>query len=111
MTNIKYYAFKGEHNVGDEPAGVVRLVNQSGNIIEGTVKPDGKMNGFCITFDTLQNLIHVGWYINNKRNGNWMQLKAWDMTVSESGWYFNDERKGSMKYHAEFQRFSPYDIF
>ena len=41
----------GYHNDKDLPDGLVRMVNQFGNVYEGVVTPDGKLNGFGIVYN------------------------------------------------------------
>ena len=69
--------------------GVVRLISQYGNIFEGMISADGKMNGFCICYNGYLDLIEVGWYQNNIVHGNWISFNASQMFVKEleSGWY------------------------
>ena len=67
-----FSAFVGERNGRDEPDGFVRMINQFGNVCEGTVTPDGKMNGFCILYVGAADEIHVGWHRHDRRHGNWM---------------------------------------
>ena len=84
-----------------------------GNIFEGTVTPDGKMNGFCISFIGGCDCIDVGWYRDNKMNGNWMSFKAFknDIVFKESGWYEGGQRVGPMKDDDVYKKFLVEDIF
>ena len=91
------YAFLGEHNEYNQPDGFVRCINQHGNIYEGNFTKKVQINGFCAVFTGHSNNISLGWYKNDKRNGNWLMLKSDDLTIVESGWYQNNVRVGDMK--------------
>jgi len=49
----------------------------------GKIDPQGHLNGFCIIFNMFFNLIDVGWYKDNMKHGNWMQVQVWDMEVKQ----------------------------
>ena len=53
------------------PNGFARVVNADGSITEGMFTPDGKRNGWCITFDGQKVIFYYGWYLNDKRVGNY----------------------------------------
>ena len=70
-------AFIGEFDTrSGRPDGFVRCINQSGNIYEGYITSDLKINGWCISYNGQSNEILIGWYKNNERNGNWMKLNG-----------------------------------
>jgi len=48
-----------------------------------------KINGFCVSFIGSSNIIHIGWYLNSLKNGNWMAVNGNSFKVIESGWYEN----------------------
>ena len=78
------------------PEGFARVIKDNGVIIEGNFTNDGKMHGWCATFDGHQNSIYIGWYQNDSRQGNYVELRPGDLTVKaggKSGWYVNDVRK------------------
>ena len=50
------------------------------------------INGFCVSYLGKKNLINVGFYKDNKRNGNWMSINGSDFSVIESGWYRKDQK-------------------
>ena len=87
------------------------MINKFGNIFEGTLSADGKMNGFCVLFLGYTQSIKVGWYQNNIPNGNFISLNPKDMQVTESGWYNQGVRVGIKKDHAELKNFTPEDVF
>ena len=62
-----------------KPNGFIRMVNQFGNIFEGTMTPKGRIHGFCVTFIGYNNTIYAGWYWDGKSYGNWMSIDAEDM--------------------------------
>jgi len=64
-----------------------------------------KINGFCVSFIGSMDKIHMGWYKNNLRNGNWMMIDGIDMSVIESGWYTDDVWKEDMKDDEELKNF------
>ena len=93
--------FLGEH-VKDKPEGFIRLINTFGNIYEGKFTPDFKINGFCVSYlgsaeGEEKSQIHVGWYLNNIRFGNFMSFRGSDLKVIGSGWYHEGKRVGEMK--------------
>ena len=45
------------------------------------------MNGFCVVYIGSKNMIHLGFYNNDLRNGNWMSMNGTNYDVIESGWY------------------------
>ena len=53
----------------------------------------------------------MGWFKDNKRQGNWMSFNGIDMSIKESGWYQDDERMEEMKIDAEFKCFGRKEIF
>ena len=55
-----------------KPAGFARCINQFGNIYEGTISPQFKMNGWVISFLGRSGRIEMGWYKNNLIHGNWI---------------------------------------
>ena len=89
------------------------MINQFGNVFEGEVNKDGKLDGFCVTYITRQKLIEIGWYKTNVINGNWVQLDATgkDLKVLESGWYQEGERVGEMKEDPKYKNFDFNDLF
>ena len=79
-----------------------------GNIYEGNfISKKSKMEicGFCVTWVGHQNEIHIGWYNDSVREGNWMCLKADDLSKIESGFYEEGQRKGKMKDHYLYKNF------
>ena len=62
MPNGELATFIGEHNDSGYPDGFVRLINHNGFIFEGGIKPNGKMDGFCVAHVGWGNIIDVGWY-------------------------------------------------
>ena len=93
----KKFAFIGQHNKENEPEGLIRCINSTGNIYEGVFTKDLKINGFCVCTIGHRNMIYLGWYKNNLRNGNWMSVNGKDLKVIESGWYKEDQRIEDMK--------------
>ena len=87
------------------------MINQIGNIIEGTFTPDGKRNGFCITYNGIQNEIYVGWYKNDVKTGNWMSLGAEDFSVKEKGYYEDGRYVGYKRDHKEYKYFMARNVF
>ena len=81
------------------------MVNQYGNIYEGIYSPDWKVNGWCISYIGYFNIIQIGWYKDNLRNGNWMSLWGNNLSVIESGWYDNDVRVCEMKFDIQRKTF------
>ena len=59
------------------------MINIFGNIFEGVITSDGKINGFCICFLGKWNTIDVGWFKNDKPHGNWMRIECTDFEVKE----------------------------
>ena len=45
------------------------------------------------------------------KHGNWMAVKADDLSVIESGWYQNNQRISDMKDHDIYKNFKVIDIF
>ena len=43
------------------------------------------------------NEILIGWYMDDKRNGNWMWYSVNCLTITEKGWYENDKKIEEMK--------------
>ena len=41
------------------------MINQFGNIFEGIIDPKGKLNGFCVCYIGIKNIINVGYYKND----------------------------------------------
>ena len=81
------------------------MINQFGNIFEGTIPQNGKINGFCVFF--IGNLvlednsiIHVGWFKDNQKHGNCMKLRARDLEILQSGWYEENQHIGPMRHHS-----------
>ena len=102
----------GTHNDRLQPSGFVRMVNQFGNIYEGTLTPDGKLNGFCVSFIGSDMLIEVGWYWNNVMVGNRMQVDGSDLSVIGEGYYINGyKRSFHMIKDIKHKNFSIKDIF
>ena len=91
--------FVGEYNSDKRPNGFVRLINQLGNVYEGTITPDCRINGFCISYIARTGMIEIGWYKNNIKHGNWMQIDGDDMMIWDSGNYDNGIRIGEMRNH------------
>jgi len=78
------YTFIGERDSKThKPAGFVRMINMYGNIFEGEMTQDAKLNGFCICFLGSFNTIDIGWYKDNRPNGNWLRLNTENLEVKE----------------------------
>ena len=80
--------FIGQHNKKNQPSGFVRLIDGLGHIHEGCFSSDLRLSGFCISFKG--DVIDVGWYKNDDRIGNWMQLSGTDLRIIHKGWYVNN---------------------
>ena len=90
----------------------MRLVNQFGNIYEGSIDKSGRINGFGICYLGTKNLIDFGWYENSIVHGNWMRLNGEDLTImNESGWYQDGIRVSKMKSHSKLKNFTINNIF
>ena len=63
------------------------MINSFGNVFEGVVTPDGRMNGFCVTYLGRLNMINAGWHQSNAMKGNWMSMNADDLSIRKSGYY------------------------
>ena len=59
------------------------MINRFGNIFEGIMTPDGKLNGFCVSFFGNSGHICAGFYKNDKIFGNFMQITAKTLGVHE----------------------------
>ena len=57
------------------------MINQFGNVYEGCVTPDGKLNGFGIVYNGHKRKVDFGFYKNNKWNGDLMSVELDDMSV------------------------------
>jgi len=90
MLNYNHCAFIGEHTLEGKPNGFVRIVNRFGNIFEGMISEDGKMNGFCVTYLGIIKTIELGWFKGNRKHGNWMAINTNDMSIKKSGWFKED---------------------
>ena len=87
------------------------MIDDYGNIYEGTFLANGKANGFCIGYSGKYNEIEMGWYVDDRLYGNWMKLNAADMSIICSGWYDDNICLSPMKpYHRSFQYFQIEDI-
>jgi len=77
----------------------VRVITEYGTISEGNFTPDGKRNGWCVTYSGNTDTIFIGWFKDDKATGNFMELLGSSMAVSfyRSGWYEDDKRVGDMK--------------
>lgn len=84
----------------------MRCINNNGIIFEASFSSDEKLNGWCISYIGYANQIHIGWYLNNKKHGNWMSLDGTEMTIKESGWYENNQRVGPMRRHHLYKMFT-----
>ena len=76
----------------EKKCGFIRLVSSDGNIYEGSFTPDFIKNGFCFEYLGIWDRVHVGWYKNDKRHGNWMAFNPKDMSILESGCYNEDQK-------------------
>ena len=56
------YAFVGEHDAVQLPSGFCRCVQYNGNIYEGNIGPDLRLDGFCIIYVGRTKEITMGWY-------------------------------------------------
>ena len=87
------------------------MINQFGNIFEGSITDDGKINGFCVTYLGVMQQIEVGWYKNSRKHGNWMCIDTKDMSVNEEGWYHDDKHVDEMRDDDEYMNFTKDDVF
>ena len=69
------------------------------------------MNGWCVSLIGHSNSILVGWYRNNKRNGNWLLIDGDTQKIRESGFYKDDAFVEEMKDHHEYTNFDVDKIF
>ena len=94
------YVFQGQANPEGKPDGFARVITEYGTITEGNFTPDGRRNGWCVTYCGNTLTVVIGWFEKDKAVGNFMELLANSaMAVSfyRSGWYENDKRVGDMK--------------
>ena len=87
INNDTCHVFIGETNSDGLPCGMVQLYKEDGDCCEGSLTPDCKKNGFCVTFKGKQKQIDIGWYSQDVVHGNHMTVDASDMTVISQGWY------------------------
>jgi len=50
---------------------------------------DGRRNGWCITYNGLEDVIYYGWYIDDVKTGNYWNINVSDWTIvsERTGWY------------------------
>ena len=72
-----------------------------------------KINGFCISFIGFNNIIDIGYYKNNKRNGNLMRINGTTWNVVECGFYKDNVRicENMKECDKEYKCFKLNDIF
>ena len=74
------------------------MIDKYGTIYEGMFEPDLQRTGFQISYRGLDNSIFAGWYVKNRRHGNFLHLKGDDLSISkETGWYSDGKFIGPMK--------------
>ena len=63
------------------------MINWFGNLFEGVITPDCKLNGFCIVYNGYMRSIDVGGYSDNVQSGNCVSFNSTDLSIKKAGWY------------------------
>jgi len=105
------FLFIGEQDTHGKPAGFVRLVSQFGHVSEGNFTPNCHKNGFCVTYVGYLPEIEIGWYLDDREEGNFMIIDGKTMKIKFSGFYSNGQWMSEMREHYKYKKFEVQNVF